>query len=83
MRSRQGNLVTITTVMRVQRTLQAREGGEPLVATPAGFVDLVTAHDVVEIRQVSDWQSGLKVLVYAPYFPGRKPRLHLFGGYTN
>ncbi len=58
MRSRQGNLVTITTVMRVQRTLQEREGGEPLVATPAGFVDLVTAHDVVEIRQVSDWQSS-------------------------
>jgi hypothetical protein len=72
---------TIETELKIQRILQEREGGESEVETPVGFVDLVTDEHVIEIKHVIDWKDGAKVLIYASYFPGRKPRVHLFGGY--
>jgi hypothetical protein len=70
------------TEIKVQRALQEREGGEREVDTPAGLVDLVTDEWVIEIKHIIDWKDGLKVLLFMPYLPSRKPRLHLFGGYT-
>jgi len=52
------------------------------VVTPIGFVDLVTDAHVIEIKHVIDWKDGAKVLLYAFYFPSRKPRVHLFGNYV-
>lgn len=83
---RQGIMVTSEVVIEsermVQVTLQSREGGEREVETPTGFVDLVTDDYVIEVKHVSDWKDGAKVLIYALQFPDRKPRVHLFGGYT-
>ncbi|SRR5579883_732327 len=73
---------TIETKQKIQRILQQREGGESEVATPVGFVDLVTDAYVVEIKHIIDWKNGAKVLLYASYFPTRKPRVHLFGNYV-
>lgn len=66
----------------IQVVLQIREGGERGVETPTGFVDLVTDEWVIEIKHVKDWKDGAKVLIYALNFPNRKPRVHLFGGYS-
>ena len=62
--------------------LQGREGGEAIVETPAGAIDPLTDEEVIEVKHVSEWKEGLKVLAYQHYFPNRKPRIHLFGGYS-
>jgi hypothetical protein len=74
--------IVIESERMIQVALQSREGGEREVETPVGFVDLVTDESVIEIKHVSDWKEGIKVLAYALYLPSRKPRLHLFGGYS-
>ncbi|EGJ32334.1 MULTISPECIES: hypothetical protein [Moorena] len=66
----------------IQAILQEREGGEREVESPVGYVDLLTDDYVIEVKHVKVWKDGTKVLLYAPYFPGRKPRVHLFGGYS-
>jgi hypothetical protein len=84
--SQQGIMVTSEIVIEseqmIQIALQSREGGEREVETPVGFVDLVTDEEVIEIKHVKDWKDGAKVLIYAIHFPGRRPRVHLFGGYS-
>ena len=75
--------ITIENETMIQTILQKREGGEREVETPAGFVDLLTDEYVIEIKHVKDWKDGAKVLIYAIHFPGRKPRVHLFGGYSS
>jgi hypothetical protein len=74
--------ITIESESMVQISLQSREGGEREVETPSGFVDLLTDEYVIEIKHVKDWKDGAKVLIYALNFPTRKPRVHLFGGYS-
>lgn len=66
----------------IQRLLQSREGGETEVSCPVGRVDLLTDKHVIEIKHVSKWIDGCKVALYATHFSDRKPRVHLFGGYT-
>ncbi len=74
--------VTVEDERMIQAILQRREGGEREVETPSGFVDLVTDQYVIEIKHVNAWKDGTKVLVYGFYFPGLKPRVHLFGSYA-
>lgn len=82
----QGLTMTPTTALEDERMIQAilqeREGGEREVESPVGYVDLLTDEYVIEVKHVKVWKDGTKVLLYAPYFPGRKPRVHLFGGYS-
>jgi hypothetical protein len=66
----------------VQVIMQEREVGEREVETPAGAIDLLTDDEVIEIKHVRNWKDATKVLVYQTYFPNRKPRVHLFGGYS-
>jgi hypothetical protein len=66
----------------IKLILQEREGGETEVETPAGLVDLLTDQEVIKIKHVKNWKEGTQVLIYAHYFGDRKPRVHLFGGYS-
>jgi hypothetical protein len=75
--------IAIENETMIQTILQKREGGEREVETPAGFVDLLTDEYVIAIKHAKDWKDGAKVLIYAIHFPGRKPRVHLFGGYSS
>jgi hypothetical protein len=70
------------TEFKVQQALQQREGGKTQYETLVGFADLVTDEYVIEIKHVSDWKEGLKVLAYQDQLPTRKPRIHLFGGHS-
>lgn len=75
--------IVIESERMIQVSLQSREGGEREVETPVGFIDLVTDEHVIEIKHVTDWKDGAKVLLYAQYLKSKKPRIHLFGGYTS
>jgi hypothetical protein len=62
----------------VQR-LQEQLGGEIEVPTPAGTVDLVTATQLIEVKDVRNWKAAIgQVLVYGDYFPYHQRRIHLF-----
>lgn len=75
--------IVIESERMIQLALQNREGGEREVETPVGFIDLVTDEHVIEIKHVTDWKDGAKVLFYAQYLKSKKPRVHLFGGYIS
>ena len=50
------------------------------VMTPAGRIDILTSTELIEIKEVSAWKSGLgQVLVYRHYYPSHQPRVHLYG----
>ena len=70
------------TELKVKQALQKRENGKTEYETLVGFADLVTDEYVIEIKHVSDWKKGLKVLAYQDQLPLRKPRTHLFGGHS-
>lgn len=75
--------IVIETEQIIQVTLQSREGGEREVETSVGFIDLVTNDHAIEIKHVTDWKDGAKVLLYSQFLKSKKPRVHLFGGYTS
>jgi hypothetical protein len=62
--------------------LLEQEGGETEAVCEIGRVDLLTDEYVIEVKHVSRWMEATKVLLYARHFPGRKPRVHLFGTYS-
>jgi hypothetical protein len=74
--------IVIETEQMVQVALQSREGGEREVETPVGFIDLVTDEYAIEIKHVTAWKDGAKVLLYSQFLRSKKPRVHLFGGYA-
>jgi hypothetical protein len=54
------------------------------VACAAGFVDVVTPKEVIEIKAMRSWKAAIgQILVYRLYFPTKSPRIHLFGDDRN
>ena len=54
-------------------------GGEPEVETPAGFIDVLSDTDVIEVKYYRQWKHGLgQVLAYHSFYPRLAKRLHLF-----
>jgi hypothetical protein len=78
--------MTATTLLEdesmIKLLLQEREGGETEIETSVGFVDLVTDEYIIELKHVKSWKDGTKVLLFTEYLGDRKPRVHLFSGYT-
>jgi len=64
----------------VQLSLQALIGGIVEVRTLAGNIDLLTADQIIEVKDVKAWKSALgQILVYGEYYPSHQKRIHLFG----
>ena len=64
----------------VRDALCRSEGGVPEVHCRAGVVDVVTEGEVIEIKRSWNWKGGIgQVLAYSRCFPGKTPRLHLYG----
>lgn len=60
--------------------LWKERGGEREVVLPEGLrADLVTDDAVYEVKHVSKWADAVKVLLYAAYFPGKRPVAYIFG----
>ncbi len=56
------------------------KGYKTEVACEAGFIDVLTQKEVVEIKTIRSWKSAIgQVLVYQLYFPEKTARVHLFG----
>lgn len=54
-------------------------GGESEVETPAGFIDVLSDTDVIEVKYYKQWKHGLgQVLAYQSFYPRLGKRLHLF-----
>lgn len=67
----------------VARLLAAREQGTCEVQTPVGFIDVLTATTVYEVKEARAWKAALgQVLAYARYYPRHAPALYLYGAAT-
>lgn len=54
-------------------------GGEKEVETPSGFIDILSASEVIEVKYYKQWKAGFgQVLAYQTYYPRLAKRLHLF-----
>lgn len=63
----------------IRDALAKRLGGETEWVSPAGFLDIITNSEVIEIQHHIDWKSGLgQVSSYGAFYPTHKKRLHLF-----
>lgn len=65
---------------QVRDRLNAQLHGLPEVKTPAGRIDLLTSTEIIEVKRIGEWKSGLgQILVYSAFYPEHQKRLHLFG----
>ena len=63
----------------VRDALASLVGGESEVETPAGFIDVLSETEVIEVKYYRQWKHGLgQVLAYQSYYPCLARRLHLF-----
>jgi hypothetical protein len=65
---------------QVKLRLHSEVGGEVEVPCAAGFIDILTATELIEVKNIKDWKSAIgQVLVYGKYYPSHQKRIHLFG----
>ena len=66
---------------RVRDALASRiPGSRTEVPCSAGVVDVVTPGEIIEVKRAPLWKAALgQALAYSGDFPGRAPRVHLFG----
>lgn len=77
------NLSRVYEEDRLTMTLAKSFEAQREVKTPAGYVDLVSEklEIVAEVKSVKGWKHALgQILVYAHYFPSKRPFIVLFGG---
>jgi DNA-binding MarR family transcriptional regulator len=60
--------------------LKAEVGGQVEVVTAVGRIDLLTATELIEVKDIQDWKNALgQTLAYSAFFPTHSKRIHLFG----
>jgi len=65
---------------RIRDRLKLELGGQVEVSTAVGRIDLLTATEVIEIKNIKDWKGALgQILAYSAFFPKHSKRIHLFG----
>lgn len=65
---------------RIRDRMKAELAEEVEVVTAVGRIDLLTATEVIEIKNISDWKEALgKILAYSAFFAEHSKRIHLFG----
>lgn len=63
----------------VQERLQKELGGWVEEKTPAGYIDLLTDDQIIEIKEISNWKQAMgQLLSYSKFHPSKQKRLHLF-----
>lgn len=63
----------------VRNNLASEVGGQVEIETPAGFIDVLSDKEVIEVKYYRQWKHGLgQVLAYQTYYPLLTKRLHLF-----
>lgn len=68
----------------ISNRVSIRENGLREVATPCGYIDVLTHQEVIEVKHYSKWKGAIgQALCYAQVYPGRTPRIHLYGKLTH
>lgn len=63
----------------VQDRLCRTFGGSKEVKCGAGFIDLLTDTEIIEIKRASKWKSAVgQILAYGNFYPSHAKRIHLF-----
>ena len=63
----------------VRNNLASVVGGQVEIETPAGFIDVLSDKEVIEVKYYRQWKHGLgQVLAYQTFYPLLTKRLHLF-----
>ncbi|CAM9456914.1 unnamed protein product, partial [Ectocarpus sp. 13 AM-2016] len=63
----------------VRDALARHTRGRTEWSTPAGSIDVFTSDEVIEIKHLKNWKSGIgQVKAYGEHHPTHKKRLHLF-----
>jgi hypothetical protein len=68
----------------IERTIQERLhkelGGQMEAHTPVGPIDLLTKDELIEIKAIAEWKTGLgQILAKSQHYDQHSKRLHLFG----
>ena len=64
---------------RIQDKLSRELQAAVEIQCPAGFIDILSATEIIEIKRADRWKSAVgQVLAYQIYFPNHRPRIHLF-----
>jgi hypothetical protein len=74
-------------VLQPERAIQNRIikklGGKPEVRTRAGAIDILTPTELIEIKSINNWKTGVgQLMVFGIDCPDHQKRLHLFGNVT-
>lgn len=65
---------------KIRDRVKEELNGAVEVITAVGRVDLLTATEVIEIKEINDWKGALgQILAYSSFFPEHSKRIHLFG----
>jgi hypothetical protein len=68
----------------IRDRLHQELGGQAEAPTKFGPVDLLTATELIEVKEFPDWKTGLgQLLAKANCYPSHTKRLHLFGKPVN
>jgi hypothetical protein len=68
----------------IRDRLHQELGGQVEAPTKFGPVDLLTATELIEVKEFPDWKTGLgQLLAKANCYPSHTKRLHLFGKAVN
>jgi len=68
-----------TAEKRIQDKLSRELQAAVEVQCPAGFIDVLSATELIEVKRADRWKSAVgQVLAYQIYFPNHRPRIHLF-----
>jgi|DEB19_MinimDraft_3_1074340.scaffolds.fasta_scaffold00234_8 hypothetical protein len=64
----------------IQAYLARKLKGKIEIKTLAGFIDILTQTEIIEVKNIREWKSALgQILVYGDYYPSHQKRIHLFG----
>lgn len=63
-----------------QEQLQKELGGAREVKCPAGYIDLLTDKEVIEVKYSQGWKGAIgQAIAYSVYYPAKSPAIALIG----
>jgi hypothetical protein len=64
---------------KIQKKLNKILDGEMEVETSCGFIDILTADKIIEIKEYTKWKHAIgQILAYSIHYPNHKKIIYLF-----
>lgn len=65
---------------KVSDALAREIGGEREVRCKFGYIDVLSATEIIEVKSFKDWKNAVgQILIYGSQFPSHRKRVHLYG----